>query len=168
MSTFVPPMTDGETVDVGPDLSLVGTRVGASATDAPTGPQPVLHLVDGRLQVENRRDVTVIALDGGLDSDFADDLAPAVASAVRNAPAVVIDLDQVTLLDGEGLQRICETVDGASQGEQCLVASRLSGRLVLERWGVADRYPVFTSVADALQARAFEASGYGDGWTLTD
>ena len=29
---------------------------------------------------------------------------------------------------------------------------------------VATRYGVFTSVADALQARAFEANGYGAGW----
>lgn len=163
MSTFVPPVPDEE-VDVGPDLSLVGSRQGAGIDDAPTGPLPVLHLVDGRLQVEHHRDVTVIVLDGGLDSDFAHDLVPAVSRAVRNAEAVVIDLDQVTLLESDGLERICTAVAEAASGELCLVAGRLSGRLVLERWGLSSDRPVFTSVADALQARTFQDNGYGDGW----
>ena len=36
----------------------------------------------------------------------------------------------------------------------------------LDRWDVPSRFVVFTSVADALQAREFAASGYGTGWAL--
>lgn len=165
MSSPPSPAAQADMVDAAPDLSTVVTRVGASVGDAPTGPQPVLHLVDGRLQVESRRDVTVVSLDGGLDDAFADDLIPAISQSVRASVAVVIDLDQVTLIDGDGLERICAAVEGTGS-ELCLVAGRLSGRLVLDRWGVAHRHPVFTSVADALQARAFLANGYGEGWAL--
>jgi anti-anti-sigma regulatory factor len=83
--------------------------------------------------------------------------------------AVVLDLDQVTLLDEGAFSQLAAAFDEATDGvERCIVASRLSGRMVLERWGATEDYGVFTSVADALQARTFLANGYGTGWRPGD
>ena len=148
-----------------PDPSLVGTRPGAGAHDPVTGPLPALALHDGRMQVHVERDVLIVTLDGGLDEAFAREVAPTIPGALAGADAVVLDVDQVTLLDQAGFDILAEAFVQATAGvECCIVASRLSGRMVLERWGVTERHAVFTSVADALQARAYGAHGYGDGW----
>jgi anti-anti-sigma factor len=142
-----------------------GTRPGASVHGPVTGSMPALELHDGRMQVHIQRDVLVVTLDGGLDEAMAREIAPTVAGALAGADAVVLDVDQVTLLDQAGFEILAEAFRQATAGiDCCIVASRLSGRMVLERWGVTDDHAVFTSVADALQARAFLASGYGDGW----
>lgn len=146
----------------------MGTRTGASELEPVTGPMPVVDLGDGHLHVSTRRDVTIVALDGGLDDAMATCITRPLASVVAGAQAVVVDLDRVTLLDRTALDAVCRLLDEVSGStERCLVAGRLSGRLVLERWGVPTRYAVFTSVADALQAREFVASGYGEGWRLS-
>lgn len=152
------PLTD-------PDPGLVGTRAGDAADDPVTGPMPAIDLHDGRVRVHVDKDVTIIALDGGLDVDFATSVAPTFSAALANAGPVVLDVDQVTLLDQAGFEVLASAFGSATAGhDRCIVASRLSGRMVLERWGVTSTYAVFTSVADALQARAFEANGYGEGW----
>lgn len=151
------------------DLRDVGTRTGATDTDVGTGPVPVVDLADGHLHVWHRRGVTIVGLDGGLDDALAAVVAPAVAQAVADAEAVILDLDHVTLLDRTALTAVCEAIDAVpGESTRCIVAGRLSGRLVLDRWFVPDSYAVFTSVADALQARTFVESGYGHGWSTTD
>lgn len=152
-----------------PDPALVGTRPGASATDPVTGPLPVLTMVDGHLEISVRRGVTILSLDGALDDGLAELVVEPLRRAVASTDleAVALDLDRVTLLDRTGLDAVLHALDHApADAPCCLVAGRLSGRLVLERWNVTDRYVVFTSVADALQARAFADSGYGTGWDL--
>lgn len=152
------PMTD-------PDPGLVGTRRGAGADDPVTGPMPALQLHDGRMQVHVEGEVTIVTLDGGLDGDFAREIAPTIPGALAGAGAVVLDVDQVTLLDQAGFDILAEVFGEATADiDCCIVASRLSGRMVLERWGVTEDHAVFMSVADALQAREFQTSGYGDGW----
>ena len=152
-----------------PEQSLVGTRPGDGADDPVTGPMPALALHDGRLQVHTRRDVTIVTLDGGLDEAFAMEVAPTIAGHLAGVEAVVLDVDQVTLLDQAGFEILAEAFGRATAGiDCCIVASRLSGRMVLERWGATHDHAVFTSVADALQARAFAANGYGDGWRPGD
>lgn len=148
-----------------PDPGLLGTRPGAGAHDPVTGPMPALALHDGRMQIHSERDVLIVTLDGGLDEAFAREVAPTIPDALAGADAVVLDVDQVTLLDQAGFDILHEAFGQATAGiDCCIVASRLSGRMVLERWGVTERHAVFMSVADALQARAFLANGYGDGW----
>jgi len=148
-----------------PDPGQFGTRSGAGAHDPVTGPLPALALHDGRMQVHARRDVLIVTLDGGLDETFAREIAPTIPGALAGADAVVLDVDQVALLDQAGFDILAEAFGRATAGlDCCIVASRLSGRMVLERWGVTERHAVFTSVADALQARAFLANGYGQGW----
>ena len=150
-----------------PDTSagVMGTRDGDAADDPVTGPIPAIELRDGHVRVHVRRDVTIVTLDGGLDGSLVDLVLPVLPGVLAGAGPVVLDLDQVALLDQSALDRLLAAFDRATAGdERCIVASRLSGRMVLERWGVATRYGVFTSVADALQARAFEANGYGAGW----
>lgn len=147
------------------DPSRLGPRPGASAHDPVTGPMPALAMHDGRMQVHARRDVLIVTLDGGLDEAFAREVAPTIPGALAGAEAVVLDVDQVALLDQTGFGILAQAFAAATAGiECCIVASRLSGRMVLERWGVTEHHAVFTSVADALQARAFAANGYGDGW----
>jgi len=144
---------------------VVGTRHGDAADDPVTGPMPAIELHDGHLRVHVRRDVTIVTLDGGLDDELVDAVSPVLPGALAGAGPVVLDLDQVTLLDRAAAERLFVEFDAAAAGhERCIVASRLSGRMVLERWGVTTRYGVFTSVPDALQARAFQANGYGEGW----
>jgi anti-anti-sigma regulatory factor len=147
----------------------LGTRFGDGADDPVTGPMPAIELRDGHVRVHVRRDVTIVTLDGGLDDALADAVCPVLGGVLAGAGAVVLDLDQVTLL-GEGpCQRLLQAFEAATAGlDRCVVASRLSGRMVLERWGVTAHHGVFTSVADALQARAFLANGYGAGWQPTD
>ncbi|HEX4902047.1 MAG TPA: hypothetical protein VFV42_04505, partial [Acidimicrobiales bacterium] len=123
---------------------------------------------DGRLRVRVEKDVTVVALDGGLDAQMADEVVPGLPGVLAGVDAAVLDVDQVTLLDEAAFARVADAFDAATDGlERCVVASRLSGRLVLERWGATSRFGVFTSVADALQARAFRGDGYGPGWDPT-
>ena len=128
-----------------------------------TGPMPVLDLADGHLHVSTRRGVTLVQIDGRLDDDLAAELLPLLQSSTVEASALILDLDQTTLLDQTALDAVCSVVHGLDV-ERCIVAGRLSGRLVLERWGIPERFVVFSSVADALQARAFVESGYGTGW----
>lgn len=150
----------------GVDPASMGTRTGALDDSPVTGPLPMIDLAEGHLHVTTRRDVTIVAIDGALDDALAAELAPEVARTVRGAHAVVLDLDHATLLERSALERVCEPVLDAPDGpECCLVESRLSGRMVLERWGFVSRCVVFASVADALQARAFQDSGYGTGWS---
>lgn len=152
------PMTDR-------DPSRLGTRRGAGAHDPVTGPLPALALHDGHMQVHARRDVLIVTLDGGLDEALAREIVPSIPGALAGAGAVVLDVDQVTLLDQAGFEVLAEAFGRATAGiDCCIVATRLSGRMVLERWGVTERHAIFNSVADALQARAFQANGYGDGW----
>lgn len=152
-----------------PDPRDFGTRPGAGAHDPVTGPMPAVALHDGHLQVHVQREVTIVTLDGGLDEAFARELSPSIGGILAGAEAVILDVDQVTLIDQAGFAILAEAFGRATAGiECCIVASRLSGRMVLERWGVTDHHAVFTSVADALQARAFLANGYGTGWQPED
>lgn len=146
-------------------VAEMGTRTGASDDDAVTGPMPVVDLAEGHLHVSLRRGVTILTIDGGLDDDLGTVVAPLVASAIEGSDAVILDLDQTTLLDRTALEAVVDRVLAAGPGlDRCIVSGRLSGRLVLERWEVLERFVVFSSVADALQARAFVESGYGTGW----
>jgi len=153
--------TDRERVDV----STMGTRPGATDTDVVTGPMPVVDLADGHLHVSIRRGVTIVAVDGGLDDTLAAAVASDISAAVADSEAVVLDLEQVTLLDRSALDTVCAALDQHDGTRRCIVAPRLSGRLVLDRWKIPETFAVFGSVADALQARTFVESGYGDGWS---
>lgn len=168
MSTMSPPSEDLDIPGTDRlDPATMGTRPGASDLEAVTGPMPVLDFDDGQLHVETRRGVTIVALDGGLDDTLAASVVPALIRTLAGVDAVVLDLDHVTLLDRTALEAICDVIDRLPRATaRCLVAGRLSGRLVLDRWGIPERFALFTSVADALQAREFVASGYGNGWEL--
>ncbi len=155
-------VTDGVLSDAG----AMGTRTGAADLDPLiTGPMPAVDLLDGHLHVSERRGVTIVAIDGGLDDALAELVTPTIEVAIAGSDAVILDLDRVTLLDRSALERICATIDAApSMPSRCVVAARLSGRLVLDRWDIPESFAVFNSVADALQARTFIESGYGNGW----
>lgn len=151
--------------DSGPDPGRLGMRRGDGADDPVTGPMPAVDLHDGRVRVHVDKGITVVAFDGGLDEAFAHQIRPTLQRVLARAHLLVVDLDQVALLDEAGLAELERALDAATGGaERCVVVSRLSGRMVLERWGVTEHTAVFTSVADALQAKAFLANGYGDGW----
>lgn len=143
----------------------VGTRTGATDDAVITGPLPALDLAEGHLHISVRRGVTIVEVDGGLDDDLAEIVAPLIESTLADGDAVILDLDQTTLLDRTALEAVCEPLHAARAAvESCIVSGRLSARLVLERWDIPTRFVVFSSVPDALQARAFIESGYGTGW----
>ncbi|MDZ7676452.1 MAG: hypothetical protein U5K30_15455 [Acidimicrobiales bacterium] len=149
------------------DPASLGTRAGASEDEPITSPTPVLDLADGHLHVSLRRGVTIVDLDGGLDNALAQRVVPAIAEAATSAEAIIVNLDRATLLDHSALETICGALPDPGDGvDRCLVAGRLSSRLVLERWGIPTRFIVFTSVPDALQAREFATQGYGTGWDV--
>jgi anti-anti-sigma regulatory factor len=149
------------------DPATMGTRSGATDLEPVTGPLPVVDLDDGHVHVTTRREVTIIALDGGLDGTLADQVVDTVAGLVADASAVIVDLDHLTLLDRSALEAVCAVLERLPEStRRCLVAGRLSTRMVLERWDILDRFVLFHTVADALQAREFVASGYGTGWQL--
>ena len=130
----------------------------------------MVDLADGHIHVSTRRDVLIVQIDVGLDDDLAALLVPAVAAAVAAAGAVVLDIDQVTLLDRTALDAVCDSLDsGRDAGSEVSTAVH-RGRPPLRAPGArtVGRSPsgtaVFSSVPDALQARAFVESGYGHGW----
>lgn len=142
-----------------------GGRLGDGADDPITGPMPAIDLLEGQVRAHVHKGVTIVALDGGLDEALAARVGPVLPGATTGAAAVILDLDQVTLLERAAFEHLATALDrAAGERDRCVVASRLSGRMVLERWQFADRYAIFTSVPDALQARAFALSGYGEGW----
>lgn len=151
------------------DPADVGTREGAADDVAVTGPMPVIDLAGGHLHLTERRGVTILEIDGGLDDTLAASIVPLIDAALDGVDAVVVDLDHTTLLDRSAVEAVCDVI--AARGpalERCVVTGRLSARLVLERWDIPVSFVVFSSVPDALQAREFVASGYGPGWTRSE
>lgn len=138
---------------------------GSSIDEAVTGPLPIADLVEGHLHVSERRDVVIASIDGALELTLARRVTPELHRVVADADAIILDIDHATLLDRAALDLMLDTLDSApASAPRCVIAGRLSGRMVLDRWSVSGRYAVFSSVADALQARTFAASGYGNGW----
>lgn len=114
------------------------------------------------LLVDTVRGVSVIRPQGALDQTVAEQVRAALRDA---AGPVAIDLDECTLIDPDSLERMVVDADGPPEAEVSIVCRRLTCRQLLGRAGIADRVAVFVRLGDALQARVFEADGYGDGWT---
>lgn len=130
------------------------------------GPAAPAWATDRRLEVTTRGRVAIVALHGGLDEVVATMLIPALTNAARGRDAVVLVLDDVTLLDRAALVKVCTVIDVLPRPSSCcIVAGRLSGRMVLRRWGLQRSLAIFSSVGDALQARTFAEIGYGPGWS---
>lgn len=158
--------TAGNTdIGVPPVPDVAGPRRGAAADDPlTTGPQPAVSLLDGRLRVHDDHGVLVLALDGGLDRPLVESVVDAMSPLLADVDAVILDLADVALLDEECTRTLIETFRAATvDAERCLVTSRFSGRMVLERCGGHD-LAMFSSAGDALQARTYAAEGYGPGW----
>lgn len=152
---------------IGTDPSTMANRSGASAREPPTGPLPIVDLAEGHLHVTRRRNVMIASIDGGLDDDLAASLVPTLTELAGSAEAVVLEVDQTTLLGREAFDRVISAISQKLGDDSCcLVAGRLSGRMVLDRWGIGSRFAVFATLADALQAREFAKSGYGTGWSV--
>ncbi len=76
----------------------------------------------------------------------------------------MLDLSDCILCDIAVLAEVDPAVWGLASDQVCVVCSRLTGRQLLSRIGVADRVAVFGRREDALQARILCESGYGLGW----
>ena len=101
-----------------------------------------------QLRVEG---VAVIRPVGALDRALADDIRR--CSPDGNAP-VVIDLTDCVLTDTSFLRR------GAIEGQfrrphTCIVSPRPTARRLLRRSGLARHVPVFRSVQEAMEERAW-------------
>lgn len=108
----------------------------------------------------------VIALHGLGDRALVTDAIQKLPSLVLS-DSVLVDLSGLTLVDPDVLKVLVTAVKEMTGGSGafCLLCSRLTGRLLLSRSGVADNVPIFATVADALQAQVHHQEGYGEGWT---
>lgn len=131
-----------------------------------SSPDGAAVFADGHLRAWRHAGAVVASIDGALDRSLAELLESPLRSIVVGASHVIIDVDRAVLADKVGVATAVTAVRDAGDDstELCLVASRMSSRLLLARWGIDTSVPVFTSVADALQALTFQLAGFGDGW----
>lgn len=143
------------------DRQTIGTN-GVDPRDV-TGEVSVV--VGPELRIEVRKRCHVVAVDGGLDEVLARRVAHEISGECEGTRGIIVDLDTATLLDPSGVRVLLSAVaDEAGGAPVCLATSRLSARLVLARWGIAETTALFASAADALQALVLADDGYGEGW----
>lgn len=80
---------------------------------------------------------------------------------------IMVNLSGITIVDLVAIEVLVSALDDATGDRRkfCFVCSRLTGRLLLHRSGVADGVPIFATSGDAQQARVHHQEGYGDGWS---
>ena len=78
----------------------------------------------------------------------------------------MLDLSDCVLCDIAVLAEVDPAAWDLASDQVCVVCGRLTGRQLLARIGLADRFAVFGRPEDALQARVLCESGYGHGWDM--
>lgn len=106
------------------------------------------------LTFDRRRRHTAISCTGPLDRTSAAGLKPAVASALANAPLVVLNLKDVPKIDAMGLSAIVSGLRSArlAGGDLRVVDGTSTVRKALARTGLHRLLPVFASIEEALDA----------------
>lgn len=108
------------------------------------------------------RDVLVLAPRGVLDRACLRALDRALTEEPE-AP-VAIDLTECTLVERSVLERLDPRRWSRTSAQICVVCNRLTGRQLMARTGVIQRFSLFQRIEDALQSRVLAESGYGTGW----
>lgn len=139
-----------------------------SSWAAAAGPEPITGEVR-RTHIETQLSApgfVVIALHGLGDRALVTDAAEEL-SRLDLADQVMVELSGLTLIDPDAIRVLVRALEDSTgdTGAFCLLCSRLTGRLLLAKSGVADRVPIFATAGDALQAQVYRQEGYGDGWS---
>jgi hypothetical protein len=114
------------------------------------------------IQVQRRYGAMLIEASGVLEADDVVVIDTIIRSADQlEAPTIVIDLDECTIVGRHAFDDLMTTVDDAVRdGAQIVFAcARLSGRQLLNR-ARSSSAGVFSSVGDALQFQRYAALGY--------
>jgi len=77
---------------------------------------------------------------------------------------VIVDVSNAMLSSAQLVRDIVALTANEPDGLCCFVSGRGTARAVLQSVGQC-RLPVFTTVADAVQARKLHGDGYGPGWS---
>lgn len=130
------------------------------------GPGDPSHSAQHHSRIAFRREHGVVVLRpvGALDRRLGERLRRAVLDARR---PVIVDLGACDV-EPTVLERIAVDPKLFSVRQLCLVARSPGRREVLARAGLDQRFALFATVDDALQARAFAREGYGAGWLRPD
>ena len=110
------------------------------------------------IQVRNEHGAVVVALAGAADASMLEPLGDPLAAALADARLLVLDLDEITALDGAGLRALLVGVlDHARGGQLRIAASHQATVASLAEARIHHLVAVHRSVADALSDPADEA-----------
>jgi anti-anti-sigma factor len=105
------------------------------------------------LSIHGRTDngATIVTLAGAADAAMLEPLRDPLSAALRNATVLVLDLDALTVVDGEGLRAlIVEVLSAAEGGHLRITASHAGTVSALIEARIRDVVPVHHSLSDAL------------------
>ncbi|MBW3579615.1 MAG: STAS domain-containing protein [Actinobacteria bacterium] len=133
---------------------------------ATSGEHPVLHPAgpsrfpsdpEGiRVSVRHEGGATVVSLEGVAGTETPDAVVAAgLPVECPTADVVIVDLSNLTLLDGDAVRRLLGKVQAmwASSGRKVRVVCRRStGRSLLRAWRLHERFPIFPSLGSCLGA----------------
>ena len=94
-----------------------------------------------------------VALSGVVDPALLGRLGEAVRAVAGPDRPTILNLDGLTLVDGDGYETLVGplTRAGGFDGEVSVVCAHLAASEVLRRWGVSDFVPIYRSVDVALE-----------------
>lgn len=112
-------------------------------------------------------DCHVVRATGLIDHRWVADLVYET-SGLRPGTRVIIDLSDGILVSQQPMEAALAIAGGATGDSDavCVICSRVSGLMLLRRWGIARTTAVFTTVHDALQAELLRRDGFGNGWAV--
>ena len=97
-----------------------------------------------------------VALAGVVDRPLLDRLGEALKAVSGSDKPTIVNLDNLTLLDREGLDPPADRLSSGFDGEVALVCRRTTSVEQLRRWGVDRMVPIHRSLDAALERAALE------------
>jgi anti-anti-sigma regulatory factor len=120
--------------------------------------------MSAEVRVRLHRGATVVSATGVADGTLLGPLTRALVVATADADLVVVDLDELTLLDADGLRGIIRAMVDAGRAPRLrLVTRRRSAAAVLARWRVHHLVPVHRTVDDAISVHRYLAGRVTEG-----
>jgi len=110
-----------------------------------------------RVQAQDYNDVTVIELQGDLESDFCDLLKKTVSDViVKGQNGLVLDMNAVGFIDSEGLEQLLWTSDYCRENKCEL---RLAGldencETILEITRISEEFDRYSELSEAVKSFA--------------
>lgn len=107
-------------------------------------------------RVEGVRGCAVVVASGEIDLSTSSALREALTTAAESSDRVVLDLTRVSFLDSTGMGVMVGALNQQRCREEealCLVGPVAMVRRVLEITRLSDLFPIYPSVADAVERR---------------